>query len=79
MENSIAMCYGYLKDIATGGGADDSSSKKAIRKMEGFANLMKELEKQAARGFSMHPKMDTLRTLLIDHFGKELPDPSTLR
>ncbi|KAL1952168.1 hypothetical protein VTO73DRAFT_1317 [Trametes versicolor] len=76
MENSIAMCYGYLKDIATGGGADDSSSKKAIRKMEGFANLMKELEKQAARGFSMHPKMDTLRTLLIDHFGKELPDPA---
>ncbi|KAI0374376.1 P-loop containing nucleoside triphosphate hydrolase protein [Pilatotrama ljubarskyi] len=72
MENSIAMCYGYLKGIATG--LDDSSSKKAIRKMEGFTNLMKEFDKQAARGFSMHPKMDTLRTLLIDHFAQELPD-----
>ncbi|KAI0639199.1 hypothetical protein C8Q77DRAFT_45651 [Trametes polyzona] len=72
MENSIAMCYGYLKGIADG--HDDTSSKKAIRKTEGFANLMKELEKQAARGFSMHPKMDTLRTLLIDHFAKQMPE-----
>lgn len=66
------MCYGYLKGIAEG--LDDSSSKKAIRKMDGFSGLMKELEKQAARGFTMHPKMDSLRTILIDHFAKELPD-----
>ncbi|KAI0361846.1 P-loop containing nucleoside triphosphate hydrolase protein [Trametes cingulata] len=72
MENSIAMCYSYLKGIANG--LDDTGSKKAIRKMEGFTALMKEFDKQAARGFSMHPKMDTLRTLLIDHFAKELPD-----
>ncbi|CDO72426.1 hypothetical protein BN946_scf184977.g126 [Trametes cinnabarina] len=72
LENSIAMCYTYLKSIADG--LDDSSSKKAIRKMEGFTALMKEFEKQAARGFSMHPKMDTLRTLLIDHFANQLPD-----
>ncbi|KAI0651647.1 hypothetical protein C8Q79DRAFT_49688 [Trametes meyenii] len=72
MENSVAMCYGFLKGIASG--QDDSNAKKAIRKMEGFTNLMKLFEKQAARGFAMHPKMDTLRTLLIDHFAKQLPD-----
>ncbi|KAI8995314.1 P-loop containing nucleoside triphosphate hydrolase protein [Trametes punicea] len=76
LENSIAMCYTYLKDIANG--ADDSGAKKAIRKMEGFSDLMKEFERQAARGFSMHPKMDTLRTLLIDHFAKQLPDNDEL-
>ncbi|KAI0768490.1 hypothetical protein BD413DRAFT_562373 [Trametes elegans] len=72
LENSIVMCYGYLKSIVSGD--DDNGSKKALRKMEGFTNIMKEFDKQAERGFSMHPKMDTLRTLLIDHFGKELPD-----
>ncbi|KAL7285681.1 hypothetical protein ACG7TL_000786 [Trametes sanguinea] len=72
LENSIAMCYSYLKDIADG--KDDSGGKKAIRKMDGFVSLMKDFDKQAARGFSMHPKMDTLRTLLIDHFAQQLPD-----
>lgn len=72
MENSIAMCYTYLKGIADG--ADDNGGKRAIRKMEGFTQLMREFEKQAARGFSMHPKMDTLKTLLVDHFAKQLPD-----
>ncbi|KAI0662624.1 hypothetical protein C8Q70DRAFT_1128612 [Cubamyces menziesii] len=72
MENSISMCYTYLKGIADG--FDDNGGKKALRKMEGFTQLMKEFEKQAARGFSMHPKMDTLKTLLVDHFAKQLPD-----
>ena len=72
MENSISMCYTYLKAIADG--IDDNGGKKALRKMEGFTQLMKEFEKQAARGFSMHPKMDTLKTLLVDHFAKQLPD-----
>ncbi|KAI0824139.1 hypothetical protein BC628DRAFT_444999 [Trametes gibbosa] len=72
MEQSTLMCYGYLKGISDA--LDETSSKKAIRKMDGFSSLMKELEKQASRGFSMHPKMDALRTILIDHFGQELPD-----
>ncbi|TBU35044.1 P-loop containing nucleoside triphosphate hydrolase protein [Dichomitus squalens] len=72
MEMSINMCYGFLKGIAEG--ADDSSGKKAIRKSDAFKSLMAKFEEQAARGFSMHPKMDVLRTLLIDHFAQRLPD-----
>ncbi|KAI0670106.1 P-loop containing nucleoside triphosphate hydrolase protein [Trametes maxima] len=72
MENSVTMCYGFLKGIASG--QDDSSAKKAIRKIGGFTDLMKLFEEQATRGFAIHPKMDTLRTLLIDHFAKQLPD-----
>ena len=72
LENSIAMCYGYLKSISDG--TDATGGKRAIKKMDAFGTLMKKFEEQASRGFSMHPKMDVLRTLLIDHFAKELPD-----
>ncbi|TBU36076.1 P-loop containing nucleoside triphosphate hydrolase protein, partial [Dichomitus squalens] len=72
MEMSINMCYGFLKGIAEG--ADDSSGKKAIRKSDALKSLMAKFEEQAARGFSMHPKMDVLRTLLIDHFNQSSPD-----
>ena len=64
------MCFGCLKDIREG----DTASKKAIRKMDTFNSLMKKFEEQAARGFSIHPKMDLLKTLLIDHFAKQIPD-----
>ena len=72
MEMSVNMCYGFLKGIADG--VDDSSGKKAIRKSDAFKSLMAKFEEQATRGFSMHPKMDVLRTLLIDHFAQRLPD-----
>ncbi|KAI0757213.1 hypothetical protein C8Q80DRAFT_1281665 [Daedaleopsis nitida] len=72
MENSVTMCYEYLKAIMDG--TDDSGAKKNLRKGEGFKNLFKKFEEQASRGLSMHPKMDVLRTLLIDHFAKQLPD-----
>ena len=66
------MCYGFLKGIVEA--KEDSAGKKAIRKSDGFKSLMAKFEEQAARGFTMHPKMDTLRTLLIDHFAQGLPD-----
>ena len=67
------MCYGYLKGVLA---ADDGDSvaKKSLSKNGSFQNVMKAFEEQAARGFAMHPKMDVLRTLLIDHFAKQLPD-----
>lgn len=64
------MCYGYLKEIREG----DTAGKKAIRKMDTFTNLMRKFDEQAARGFSIHPKMDLLRTLLVDHFVKQTAD-----
>ncbi len=72
MENSITMCYGYLQDVVKG--EDDTGGKKALRKSDTFKKLIKTFEEQAARGFSMHPKMDVLKTLLVDHFAKQLPD-----
>ena len=64
------MCYGYLKEIRKG----DNNSKKALCKLDSFNNLWKKFEEKAARGFSMHPKMELLKTLLIDHFAQQLPD-----
>lgn len=64
------MCYKCLKDICDG----DTASKKALAKMDSFQSLMKKFEEQAARGFSVHPKMELLKTLLIDHFAKQLPE-----
>ncbi|KAI0762783.1 hypothetical protein C8Q74DRAFT_1458838 [Fomes fomentarius] len=72
MENSISMCYGYLQDVVKG--EDDTGGKKALRKSDTFKKLIKTFEEQAARGFSMHPKMDVLKTLLVDHFAKQLPE-----
>ncbi len=72
MEMSITMCYGFLKEIVDA--QDDSNAKRNLRKSDGFKSLMTKFEEQAERGFSMHPKMDVLRTLLIDHFAQRLPD-----
>lgn len=72
MEMSISMCYGFLKEIVDT--QDDTGAKRNLRKSDGFKSLMTKFEEQAERGFSMHPKMDVLRTLLIDHFGQQLPD-----
>nr|VWO96633.1 ATP-dependent RNA helicase CshA (EC [Ganoderma boninense] len=72
MEMSIAMCYGFLKEIVDA--QDDSNAKRNLRKSDGFKSLMNKFEEQAERGFAMHPKMDVLRTLLIDHFAQRLPD-----
>lgn len=66
------MCYDFLKEIVDD--QDTSSAKKNLRKLNTFRSLMAKFEEQAARGFSMHPKMDVLRTLLIDHFAQRLPD-----
>ena len=72
MEMSISMCYMSLKEIVDA--HDDNNAKKNLRKSDGFKSLMSKFEEQAERGFSMHPKMDVLRTLLIDHFARRLPE-----
>lgn len=66
------MCYASLKEIADGSSGNDSKGKQNLRKSATFMQLLKVFEKQMARGLSMHPKMDTLRTLLIQHFGQEM-------
>ncbi|KAH9921943.1 P-loop containing nucleoside triphosphate hydrolase protein [Epithele typhae] len=73
LENSVQMAYGYMKDIRDD---PDNNTKKALRKMNEFSDVMKKFDDHAQRGLSSHPKMDVLKTVLIDHFAKQLPDES---
>jgi ATP-dependent DNA helicase MPH1 len=68
------MCYTCLREIDDG--ADNGQGKKTLSKLRTdpiFVELMAEVQAQRDRGFELHPKMDTLRTLLVNHFA-ELAD-----
>lgn len=77
------MCYTYLQELSRekdedenagqGKGAAASKSKK-LRHDPLFQATMRELENQRSRGFSVHPKMDLLKTLVVQHFAKNLAD-----
>lgn len=74
------MCYGVLNGIISG--FESTSGKKSIgrsvqdklQKDPAFAALIKEVEDQKNRGFSLHPKMEKLRVLLVQHFAKNMLD-----
>jgi ATP-dependent DNA helicase MPH1 len=72
----MSMCYTYLHEIAddTGVDGDEKKNSKAagFRANPNFQALMKELEVQQARGFSIHPKMDMLKTLVVQYFGQRM-------
>ncbi|OCH96604.1 P-loop containing nucleoside triphosphate hydrolase protein [Obba rivulosa] len=72
-EASVGMCYTALHDISTGASAKgkktpDSQNDKA------FQILMSEMESLKQRGFPLHPKMEKLQELLIQHFAKDMFD-----
>ena len=72
----MPMCYTYLQEISddTGLEGEDSRNAKAakLRADPTFQALMHELESQRCRGFSMHPKMDMLKTLVVQYFGQKM-------
>lgn len=75
------MCFTYLQELQRAGNDDSvtgaekaAARKKAICDNPMFQAVMRELEVQRARGFSVHPKMDLLKTLIIQHFAQELAD-----
>lgn len=78
LTGSIEACYQFLYDSANDDQdleADgDSNRKKAKgRKLKddpNFRILMHELENQKAIGFALHPKMEELLDILIQHFGQ---------
>lgn len=78
LEGSTSQCYNFLKGIAAG--TAETESKKpstahaALQKDPGFKMLIKEFEAQKSRGFSLHPKMEKLRTLLVQYFAKGMLD-----
>ncbi|TFY79737.1 hypothetical protein EWM64_g4276 [Hericium alpestre] len=74
LEASPQMCYGTLKDAAEDVGKDGKTSTSKMTNDPAFRELMRELEAQKARGFAIHPKMEILKRLVIDHFGKKMGD-----
>ncbi|THU94870.1 P-loop containing nucleoside triphosphate hydrolase protein [Dendrothele bispora CBS 962.96] len=74
MEGTIGMCYTALQDL---GREPDkpSKAKKPLRSEPLFQAVMAELESQRAQGFSIHPKMEKMKNILIQHFGARLNDP----
>ncbi|KAF9270443.1 P-loop containing nucleoside triphosphate hydrolase protein [Marasmius fiardii PR-910] len=78
IEGTISMCYSALQGFVSE--ATDESSKKgkgqkSLIQMPHFKQTLEELEKQAKRGFSNHPKMDKMVDLIIQHFGKRMGEP----
>lgn len=47
---------------------------KKLRDDPNFRAFMAEFERQHAQGFTTHPKIDKLKLILIDHFGKKIPE-----
>jgi len=74
MEGTIGLCYTGLQDLAR---EPDKASKakKPLRSDPLFQAAMAELETQRAHGFSTHPKMEKMKTILIQHFGARLSEP----
>ncbi|KAG6832231.1 hypothetical protein H0H92_004196 [Tricholoma furcatifolium] len=83
VEGTLGMCHTYIQELSHSADEDSSSApgkaaasakKKGLREDPMFQAVLRELEKQKVCGFSPHPKMDRVRTLIIDHFAQRLPD-----
>ncbi|KAJ6627172.1 hypothetical protein B0H10DRAFT_1780302 [Mycena sp. CBHHK59/15] len=79
IEGTIGMCYtlmhGMLNDTegdGDGGAKKNASKAKKLRDDPKFQAVIKELELQRLRGFSIHPKMERLKGLVVQHFAEKL-------
>lgn len=74
------MCYNYLQEIVKSDDSDAGQAAGATKKRNKlqqnthFKRALDELGLYRDRGFPMHPKMDLLKTLLVQHFGQNLRD-----
>ncbi|KAI0286801.1 hypothetical protein BGY98DRAFT_929898 [Russula aff. rugulosa BPL654] len=71
LEATANMCFRSLTEEAEGGNSDKPSG---LNKDSAFQALMDELRLQKSRGFAIHPKLEKLKTLVVDHFGQRLHD-----
>ncbi|KAJ7900095.1 P-loop containing nucleoside triphosphate hydrolase protein [Mycena olivaceomarginata] len=82
IEGTVGMCNTYMRELQVdkktdgdeGGKKKTSSKAKKYREDPQFQAVIKELEVQRLRGFPMHPKMDKLNTLVVQHFAQQLGD-----
>jgi ATP-dependent DNA helicase MPH1 len=70
------MCHTYLQELSREGDGANSPSKgskgkKKLKSDADFQAVLRELEKMTPV-FPVHPKMDLLKTLLVQHFGQAL-------
>ncbi len=63
------MCFSALTEEAEGSGSDKPSG---LNKDPAFQALMDELRLQKSRGFAVHPKLEKVKTLVVNHFGQRL-------
>ncbi|PSS37374.1 hypothetical protein PHLCEN_2v776, partial [Hermanssonia centrifuga] len=79
LESTTNQCYICLTALVTG---DNGTTKQGKQKQNLFKSdpqvqaVIKELEAQKSRlgGFSTHPKMDRVKTLLVEHFAQKRYD-----
>lgn len=82
MEASMKMCDTCVQEIIADPPADDSGKNKKkggqdkLRSDPKVQALLRELDnqRQPNGGFPLHPKMEMLKTLLIQHFASSAPD-----
>ncbi|THH06954.1 hypothetical protein EW146_g9461 [Bondarzewia mesenterica] len=77
LEASPLMCYKSLQEIAGSGrdpGSGKSSKQSKLTNDPNFKTLLRELEAQKTTGFTVHPKMEKLKTLVVQHFGQRMGD-----
>ncbi|KAJ7071266.1 P-loop containing nucleoside triphosphate hydrolase protein [Mycena amicta] len=75
LEGTIGMCNTYLQTIAANEPDENGKTVNGLKSLVEkplFKEIMKELDTQRLRGFSLHPKMDALKRIIIDHFGQNL-------
>jgi ATP-dependent DNA helicase MPH1 len=65
------MSFRSLTEEAEGGNPEKPSG---LNKDPAFQALMDELRLQKSGGFAIHPKLEKLKTLVVQHFGQRLPD-----
>ncbi|KAH9835748.1 P-loop containing nucleoside triphosphate hydrolase protein [Rhodofomes roseus] len=79
-EASTSMCYNVLNgvlsghDNETGKQAASKNTQSGLQKDPNFQALIREIEAQRNRGFALHPKMEKLHALLVQHFAGHIGD-----
>ncbi|KDR84769.1 hypothetical protein GALMADRAFT_217833 [Galerina marginata CBS 339.88] len=81
LTGSFGACYIFLEEVSNDkpdedaeGGKRKNTASKRLKDDPNFRALMQELNMQHARGWAVHPKVEKLKSILINHFGSKLAD-----
>ncbi|TFK76864.1 P-loop containing nucleoside triphosphate hydrolase protein [Pluteus cervinus] len=81
IEGTMGMCYTYLKSMSDEplGEAEAKAQKKAKKWRDNpkFQAVMRGLEIEKLGGFPLHPKLDKMNEILVQHFEDPSVDPDT--